>query len=508
MRSGSLLVITMVIGFVIVAAGCTSAPGPGSSQVGTPSSLSGGTATANLAAAPDLTNQGSPFAATFSGGGSQTVLQPGTRPVGLTRVAGGFVAPMMVTGANDTSGRMFVADQIGVVKIIRPDGTVAPEPFLDIRDRMVPLSGTYDERGLLSLAFHPGYRDNGRFFVWYSAPLRPGAPVGWDSTLHLSEFRVSRANPDVADPASEKILLSVDKPYSNHNGGVLLFGPDDGYLYLSTGDGGGANDVGLGHAAGTGNAQILTSFLGKVLRIDVDHIPTGKTYGIPADNPFAGNGTALPEIFAYGLRNPAYGTVDSGTGHRIIIASAGQALFESAYILFRGGDYGWNIREGTHCFDPANNAAPSGNCPTTGYRGESLIGPIVELGHDIGNTIVGGAVYRGSLLSGWQGDYVYGTWSQGFSGTGDGRLLVSMPPSGFDPRMLPLDAGALTPGRNRMWATQEISVPANPNGRINAFVRAINEGPDHELYIMTSHNLGPGGQPGSGEIWKIVPAGT
>lgn len=499
------VILIVLLGFGVIAAACTTAPGPFPGSPPGPSPV-GQIATAKPSGVPDLTNQNSSLAAILSRGSSQTVILAGAQPVGLSRIAGDFIAPMMVTGANDSSGRMFVVDQIGVVKIIRPDGTVGTTPFLDIRDRMVPLAGTYDERGLLSIVFHPDYRNNGRFFVWYSAPLRTNAPVGWDSTLHLSEFRVSSTSPALADPASEKVLLSVDKPYSNHNGGVLLFGPDDGDLYLSIGDGGGANDVGLGHAPGTGNAQILTTLLGKVIRIDVDHIPAGKDYGIPADNPFVRNPSALPEIFAYGLRNPAYGTFDSGDGHHLFIANAGQALFESAYVILKGGNYGWNIREGTHCFDPANNAVPPATCLVTGSRGESLIGPMVELGHDLGNTIAGGVLYRGSALTGLQGKYVYGTWSRGFSGYGDGTLLVSTPPSGFDPAALPGAAALLTPDLNRMWTTQEISVPANPGGRINAFVRAVSEGPDRELYVLTNHNSGPGVQQApTGEIWKMVP---
>jgi glucose/arabinose dehydrogenase len=502
MRTVHFIAIFALVAVMILNAGCTSND---SGHVGLPPSG----ATQNTLASPveitDLTNQNSSLAATFVNSASGTRLQPGTQPVSLRLVADGFDAPMMIAGANDTSGRMFVVDQTGVVKIIHPDGTVGPLPFLDIRDRMIPLTGTYDEGGLLSIAFHPDYRNNGRVFVYYSAPLRLGAPIGWDSTIHLSEFRVSATNPDMVDPGTEKVLLTIDKPSSNHNGGPLFFGPDDGYLYFMTGDGGGANDAGLGHNPVTGNGQDLSTLLGKVSRIDVDHVPPGKTYGIPADNPFAGDSAARPEIFAYGLRNPAFASVDSGSGHHLFIANAGQALFESAYIILKGGDYGWHIREGTHCFDPANSNLPPARCPVTGPRGEPLIGPIVELGHDIGNTIVGGAIYRGSSLTGWQGKYVSGTWTKGFGPSGDGTLLVSTPPAGFDTGSLQADASLLTTDQNRMWTTQQISVAGSTNGRINKFVRGINEGPDHELYVLVNNYLGPG-TPGSGEIWKMVPA--
>ena len=190
----------------------------------------------------------------------------------------------------DGSG-LFVVDQG------RPDPRAGARrrrcsrPFLDLRSRMVALMPGFDERGLLGLAFHPQYASNGRFFVYYTAPLRAGAPAGFNATSHISEFRVSAGQPNRADPASERILLQVDKPQFNHNGGALQFGPDDGNLYISVGDGGGANDVGLGHVAdwyadnGGGNGQDVTqNLLGNVLRIDVDG---GVPYGIPSDNPFA-----------------------------------------------------------------------------------------------------------------------------------------------------------------------------------------------------------------------------
>ncbi|MDD1718724.1 MAG: PQQ-dependent sugar dehydrogenase [Methanoregulaceae archaeon] len=460
-------------------------------------------------AVPDLTNQDSSLAATFSASQSQTRLISPARVAGLVFVAGGFDAPMQLLSAPDDSGRIFLVEQAGVVRIIRPDGTVLSEPFLDVRDRMIGLSAGYDERGLLGIAFHPGYAMNGRVYAFYSAPLRAGAPAGWSCTNHLSEFRVSEANPNLADVATERVILAVDKPSANHNGGAILFGPDDGYLYIPLGDGGGADDRGTGHTPGTGNAQDLSNVYGKVLRIDVDSPTAGRSYGIPADNPFAGVEGARPEIFAYGLRNPAYAAFDSGPGHHLFVASAGQRLFEPAYIVLSGGNYGWNIREGTHCFDPGNNARPlSSPCPVTGIREEALIGPIVELGHDSGNTIVGGMVYRGTILAGWQGAYISGTWSRGSSPGGDGTLLLSVPPSGFDPVSLPPTASSLTPDQNRMWPTAEIRITSNQNGRVNAYIRGIFQGADHEAYLLTNRVSGPGGQAGTGEIWRLVPPDT
>ena len=486
--------VIVLFSIAVFTCGCTS--GTGFSERPGPT---------NLTSAKDLTNQNSPFAARFTSGTSITVLQPGNPTIRLEPIASGFIAPMMVRAANDSKGRLFVVDQIGVIRIILPNGTILSNPFLDLRDRMVPLSGTYDERGLLALAFHPDYKNNGRLFVWYNAPLQPGAPAGYDDTARLSEFHVSATDPDQVDSTSEKILLTVNKPYMNHNGGALLFGPDDGYLYLSIGDGGGANDNGFGHASGTGNAQSLSTPLGKVLRIDIDHIPPGKTYGIPPDNPYVSTAGALPEIYAYGLRNPAYGTFDAGT-HLLFIANAGQNLFESAYIVLKGGNYGWNIREGTHCFDPDNANLPPIACPVIGANGDPIRGPFAELGHDIGNTIIGGALYRGNASPSWQGKYVFGTWTTEVSSTGDGALLIATPPDGLDIGSTAFNASTLA--QNPMWTVQKITVAGHSNGRVNAYIRAISEGPDHELYLLTSQASGPGiVTPGTGEVWKIEAAG-
>jgi glucose/arabinose dehydrogenase len=165
--------------------------------------------------------------------------------VGVRQVASGLTAPVALVEPPDGSRRLFIVDQIGLIRVLLPNGQLLPEPFLDLRDRMVALRTSFDERGLLGLAFHPRYAENGRFFVFYSAPLRAGAPAEWNCTSTISEFLVS-ASPNRGDAGSERIVLQVDKPQFNHNGGTVAFGPD-GYLYISIGDGGGANDIGLGH---------------------------------------------------------------------------------------------------------------------------------------------------------------------------------------------------------------------------------------------------------------------
>jgi glucose/arabinose dehydrogenase len=496
--------ISVYLSFILACiclSGCIGNPGNGAQVVVSPSQT-------NMPVngiSRDLTNQNSLLAATFSNGVSRTPLgtpQPG---ISLQKVAGGFSSPMMIVESADGTGRMFVVDQIGLVKIITPDNKVLSEPFLDLRDRMVRLSTGYDERGLLSLAFHPDYKNNGRVFVYYSAPLQPGAPAGWSCTNRLSEFSVMAGNPDKIDMNSEKVLLTVDKPFQNHNGGPLLFGPDDGYLYLALGDGGRADDTGTGHTPGTGNAQDTTKLLGKIIRIDVDSPGAGgKAYSIPADNPFAVTPGYAPEIYATGFRNPAYLTFDTGPDHSLVTAVAGQALFESVFIVDKGGNYGWNIREGTHCFNPADDSKPAvGPCPVTGSHGEPLIGPIIETGHDVGNVIVGGSIYRGTALPEFSGKYIFGEWSTGFA-RGDGTILVSTPPTGYEISMYPRSVANLTPADNSMWTTQEFRITSSSNGRVNAYVTGFGEDASHELYVLTSMKSGPDPAASTGEVWKLV----
>jgi glucose/arabinose dehydrogenase/plastocyanin len=499
-RLQALLCVVTIAGFVLFA-GCVSQPPFLSTPTATPTPV--------LSDA-GLTNQNSPEAATFSTYPSRTKLHTPDVPIGLTYVAGGFTAPMTIADPHDGSGRLFLVDQTGYVKIFFMNGTVIDTPFLDVRDRMVRIDPAYDERGLLSIAFHPGFASNGRVFAYYSAPLRAGVDPNWSATNHLSEFHVSPADPNRVDMATEKVLLQVDKPFQNHNGGTLLFGPDDGYLYLPLGDGGRADDTGMGHTPGFGNAQDLTKILGKVIRIDVDNTSAGKAYAIPPDNPFLSNSSIAPEIYAYGFRNPAYATFDSGGSHRMFIAMAGQRLFESVLIIYKGGAYPWNIREGTHCFNSSNNfQPPSGSCPVTGYTGKPLIGPMVELGHDVGDTIVGGVVYRGTAMPSLQGSYIFGTWSDENRIAGNGTLLVATPPAGLDLATLPDDASMLTPAQNAMWTTRVIPVANNQNRRINAFIRGLLENSDHEVLVLINRNGGPGLSPqGSGEVWLMVPANT
>ncbi len=298
--------------------------------------------------------------------------------VTLERLVGGLDRPLGLEAAGDGSGRLFVLEQRGRIRIVA-GGSLRAEPFLDITDRV----GCCGEQGLLGLAFHPRYAENGLFFVNYTE--RGGDTV-------ISRFSVS-ADPDRADAGSELEVLSYEQPFANHNGGQLAFGPD-GYLYVGSGDGGGAGDPG-------NRAQDLGSLLGKILRLDVE----GSPYAIPSDNPFASDPQARPEIWAYGLRNPWRFSFDRSTGD-LYIGDVGQAAREE--IDFQpaasggGENYGWRRMEGSLCFDP-----PSG------CNDGTLVLPVAEYGHDEGCSVTGGYVARGAGAAGLLGLYLYGDFCSG-----------------------------------------------------------------------------------------------
>src|ERR671914_1063361 len=416
------------------------------------------------------------------------------QPIGLELVAEGFTAPVRVVAAPDDSGRLFVVDQTGQIWVIARNGSLLQEPFLDIADRLVELRQTYDERGLLGLAFHPGYAQNGRFFVYYSAPLREGAPQDFDHTARISEFSVSSQNPDRADLDSERIILEVDQPQSNHNGGTLLFGPQDGFLYISLGDGGAANDTGLGHVTDWyefnegGNGQDVTqNLLGSILRIDVD---TGDPYGIPQDNPFVGR-EGLDEIYAYGLRNPYRMSFDLAGEYGLLAVDAGQELWEEISIIVKGGNYGWDVKEGTHCFDAANPPEPPEQCPNTvgpnhPDKGAALIDPVVEFANSkqpdgLGVTVTDGFLYRGTALPDLQGHLVFSIWSRSQTEP-QGRLFYAIPAA----------AG--------LWQMGELTSGA---GTVGHFILGMGQDVAGELYIATSDERTPIGQ--TGRVYKLIP---
>ncbi len=290
-----------------------------------------------------------------------------------------FQRPLGFYVPDDGSGRVFIVEQAGKILTIFPDG--GSSVFLDIRDRV---DDGGNEMGLLGLAFHPGFSENGLFYLNYTGP---------EGTV-ISEYNISTRDPEKADPGSEEILLTFSQPYSNHNGGQLAFGPD-GYLYIGTGDGGSAGDPG-------NNGQDRTTLLGNILRIDINRDQNGFSYSIPGDNPFIGNDRGFrQEIFAYGLRNPWRFSFDPASG-RLWAADVGQDQIEEIDIIEKGQNYGWNIMEGSQCYEPPSD------CDTRG-----LVLPVYEYDHSRGSSITGGYVYHGERLPLLEGIYVYADFVSG-----------------------------------------------------------------------------------------------
>jgi glucose/arabinose dehydrogenase len=294
-------------------------------------------------------------------------------------LATGLNQPTDLQEAPDGSGRMMVLEQAGVIRVVDKTGALQAEPYLDIRDR-VGTNGS--ERGLLGLAFHPKFQQNGFFYVNYTDK---------NGDTHIARFTASSGAAGV-DPGTEKLILFVKQPFPNHNGGGLVFGPDQ-YLYIGLGDGGSGGDP-------RNNGQSLNTHLGKILRIDVN---SGDPYGIPPNNPFA-KGGGLPEIWAYGLRNPWRFSFDTANGD-LYIADVGQNAWEEIDYIAKGSpaglNFGWRFREGANPF--------AGNPPA----GLNLVDPVWQYSHSEGCSVTGGGVYRGSQIPELQGTYLFGDYCSG-----------------------------------------------------------------------------------------------
>ncbi|AFZ66729.1 PQQ-dependent sugar dehydrogenase [Deinococcus peraridilitoris] len=297
--------------------------------------------------------------------------------VKLVRVAAGFERPTVVTHAGDGSNRLFVVEQGGVIKLVK-NGQLQREPFLDVSS----LTRAGGERGLLGLAFDPKFKQSGRFYINYT-----------NTNGHTVIARYT-AQGDRANPSSAAVLLTIEQPYANHNGGQLAFGPD-GYLYIGTGDGGGGGDP-------QNHGQNLSSLLGKLLRLDV----SGDKYTVPKDNPFVGQNGARGEVWAYGLRNPWRFSFDRENGN-LFIADVGQNKFEEINFQpgsSKGGEnYGWRLKEANECFNPGSNCT----------RERKLVDPILQYGRSEGVSVTGGYVYRGKAVPELVGKYVYGDFGSG-----------------------------------------------------------------------------------------------
>ncbi|MEM7405105.1 MAG: PQQ-dependent sugar dehydrogenase [Pseudomonadota bacterium] len=393
----------------------------------------------------------------------------------------GVNAPLaMVQPKGDA--RMFVVEQDGRVRIVR-DGKLEATPFLDLRNELPDLHHDFDERGLLGIAFHPKFASNGKFYVAYSSHLDYQGDLGkmlWYSHSNVvAEYTVSADDPDAADPQSKRIVSSIDWPQFNHNGHWIGFGPD-GMLYISTGDGGYANDWGIGHNVTEGNGQDLATNLGKMLRVDVDG---GHPYKVPADNPFVGNHNANDEVWAYGLRNPWRCSFDMGGSNELICGDVQQNSYEEISVISKGSNLGWRRMEATKCFDYTKPDNHPGSCDQKG-----LTMPILQYENCTakpdgckGISITGGYVYRGSHKA-WDGKYIFGDWSKSFA-TMDGQIFV----------------GSNNGGK---WSMETAKV-ANMDGKV-PYILAFAQDNAGEVYALTSITTGPNGRLDT--IYKVVPA--
>jgi len=405
--------------------------------------------------------------------------------VKLEKVASGINTPLaMVQAPGDP--RMFIIEQNGRIKILE-GGQVKATPFLDIRSKIRPLNHDFDERGLLGIALHPKFKDNGKFYVAYSAHLdyqdKLDQLLWYSHSNVVEEYTVSAKDKNLADPSSARRIMSHSWPQFNHNGHWIGFGPD-GKLYISTGDGGYANDWGIGHNVTIGNGQDLTSNHGKILRVDVDTRTDGKPYGIPPDNPFVGRRDAMPEIWAYGVRNPWRCSFDMGGGPELYCGDVQQNSYEAVKVIGKGQNMGWRRVEGNmRCFDYTKPDDHPANCDKTG-----ITPAIIEYNNCTakpngckGISVTGGYVYRGANAP-WKGKYFFGDWSKGFAEM-DGQLIVA------------------TKGADGKWTMDAVQV-TNMQGKL-PYVLAFAQDSAGEVYVLTSVTTGPNGS--LDVIYKIVP---
>ncbi len=356
-------------------------------------------------------------------------------------------SPIALSPAKGTDD-LYIAEQKGIIKIFS-NKELKKAPFLDLRKKVAGINRFYSEKGLLGVTFHPSYDENRKFYVNYSADLdKPSV----DHKTVVSEFQSSLSNPEKALLQSEKIILEIEQPEANHNGGTLQFGKD-GFLYIGSGDGGGAGDK---HGM-EGNSQNPNTLLGKLLRINID---TNLPYEIPIDNPFF-KGKGLPEIYALGLRNPWKFSFDRITG-RLYLGDVGQERIEEVNIIEKGKNYGWKVLEGNLCYDPLEN------CNTKGFEQ-----PIYSYGHDIGISIIGGYVFRGSKKSFYYGKYIYADWS--------GKLFYLYE-------------------EKKGWVSQELKIQ-NKESYPWKFINSLGEDSRGNLYLLTQEKPSPGSK---GYLYKII----
>jgi len=429
---------------------------------------------------PALSNQAGTDDGTADGGSSDdatgtTVDDGGLADLRLTGqpLATGLTSPVGVEMTGADTG--YVVDQSGQLRRL-DGGDLLDTPALDVSDRLASNSGR--EMGLLGLALHPAFAENGRAFVRYSGPTRSETPDGFSHSFVLSEFRAGEDR-RTFDPDSEQVLLTIPEPQSNHNAGSVAFGPD-GHLYVGVGDGGAGGDQGRGHvddwydAVDGGNGQDVTeNLLGSVLRIDVDGDGGGGTsggdrpYTIPDDNPLVG-GEGLDEQYAWGFRNPW--RFSFGPDGRFFVADVGQSSWEEINVVQRGGNYGWNVREGPECFQ-------ADDCPSETPDGEPLRDPVVAYPHSGGDvsgiSVIGGYVYEGDAVPALDGRYVFGDFRA------NGRLFVATEGDGGD------------------WSVTTVLVDG-----IGSLLNSFGRDADGELLACTTGS----GESGDGSVYRLTTA--
>jgi glucose/arabinose dehydrogenase len=398
---------------------------------------------------------------------------PGERPaLVLTPIVSGLDLPTYVAAAPGDAERLFILEQRGAVRVAR-GGTLDATPWADLSDRVFTTLPAYSEYGLLGLAFHPSFASNGRVFIHYSSIAVPEANVGEGAGV-ISEFALDPAG--ALDPSSERRLLVVEQPEGNHNGGMLAFGPADGLLYIGLGDGGGQGDP-------RSNGQNLGTWLGKMLRIDVDTAPAGAEYGIPAGN-MTGEGV-LPEIWSYGLRNPWRFSFDACTAD-LYIGDVGQNLFEEIDLEppnAGGRNYGWSVLESSSCFNDAPDEPPgprpSFTAPLDSCSSGGLTPPIAEYNRLWGCSLTGGYAYRGHAIPGLRGHYLYADYCTGNFGA------------------LRVEGGALL-------EQVDITTDLNPEGLIS--ISSFGTDNAGELYVLTHSGAAfPAFVGGAGGLYRIDP---
>jgi plastocyanin len=416
----------------------------------------------------------------------------------LQTVLTGITSPMQWLPANDGSGRMFLVEQTGKIKIFN-NGSLNATPFLDVTSRLAALSANYDERGLLSMAFHPGFTNPSspgyrKIYTYTSEPVSGAAdftvPMSGQFSCQavIAEWQVSAGNPDVIDPATRREVMRIDHPQSNHDGCTLLFRPSDNYLYISLGDGGAANDSGDGHNPTTGNGQDLTTVLGKILRIDPldpaltpsssDPVSANGKYRVPISNPFVATtqpANRVAEIYAFGLRNPFRFSFDAPSD-KLIAGDVGQDHVEEIDLIEAGKNYGWNRKEGTFLFNSSN-----GNVSFDPAPDPALTNPLAQYSHDDGIAILGGFVYHGNAVLALPGKYIFGDLAA--TGSVSGRLLY----------LDDLNSAVI----------RELRI-GNDERVLGFFLKGFGHDANGEIYVLGDTNIGPAGT--TGRILKIIPA--